>query len=281
MPNKPSAVWLEVALNGPWGRDTQPGIPISPAEIIEEAIECAHEGASIIHLHAYDVATGRQRDDAELYARLIDGIRSKIDVIVYPTLPFVGSVDQRTALTAAERFAAVQSLAERGLLEWAVVDPGSTNVSRFDDTKSGKEGFVYSNPESHLCYGLNLARQYGFSPSYAIYEPGFMRLGAAWEKFYAGVPKAVYRFMFSDQFSFGFPPKEVCPRRLSRATRHRRAAGSLDDRRSGSDDRRPHSLCSEPRRTYPGRPGRRSPRHRQDECRPGPPSRRPDSRQWI
>lgn len=200
-------VWLEVALNGPWGRDTQPGIPIAPEEIIDEAIACAREGAAIVHLHAYDVATGRQRDDADLYASIIEGIRSHVDVIVYPTLPFVGSADQAEIPSAAERFQAVDILAQRGLLEWAVVDPGSTNIALLDGIRADKQGFVYTNPESHLRYGLQLAQQYGFSPSYAIYEPGFLRLGAAWAKRYPAMPQAVYRFMFSDQFSFGFPPQ--------------------------------------------------------------------------
>ena len=202
-----SPVWLEVALNGPWGRETQPGIPIAPEEIIKEAVACAHEGAAIVHLHAYDVSTGRQRDDADIYARIIEGIRSQVDVIVYPTLPFVGSVDQAETPSAAERFQAVEILAQRGLLEWAVVDPGSTNIALLDGIRTDKEGFVYTNPESHLRHGLHLAQQYGFSPSYAIYEPGFLRLGAAWAKRYPKMPQAIYRFMFSDQFSFGFPPE--------------------------------------------------------------------------
>lgn len=199
-------VWLEVALNGPWGREAQPGIPISPEEIVGEAVACAHEGAAIIHLHAYDVATGRQQDDADLYARIIEGIRSQVDVVVYPTLPFVGSVDQTEIPSAAKRFQAVEVLARRGLLEWAVVDPGTTNITLLDGIRADREGFVYTNPESHLRLGLHLAQRYGFSPSYAIYEPGFVRLGAAWARRYPGMPQAVYRFMFSDQFSFGFPP---------------------------------------------------------------------------
>lgn len=204
---KPGPVWLEVALNGPWGRDTQPGIPITPEEIIAEGIACAREGAAIIHLHAYDVETGRQRDDADIYSRLIEGIRSEVDVIVYPTLPFVGSVDQRDALSAAERFRATQILGQRGLIEWAVVDPGSTNLSLFSQIAGDNEGFVYANPESHLRYGLELAQCHRFVPSYAIYEPGFLRIGAAWAARYPDAPQAVYRFMFSDEFAFGFPPE--------------------------------------------------------------------------
>ena len=47
---------------------------------------------------------------------------------------------------------------------------------------------------------------YGFHPSYACYEPGFVRLGAALADHCRGVPKPLYRFMFSDDFFFGFPP---------------------------------------------------------------------------
>jgi 3-keto-5-aminohexanoate cleavage enzyme len=206
--SKTGPIWLEVALNGPWGRDTQHGIPVTPEEIIAEGVACAREGAAIIHLHAYDVETGRQRDDADVYSQLIEGIRSQVDVIVYPTLPFVGSIDQRQVPTAAERFRATEILGRRGLLEWAVVDPGSTNLSLFSQVAEDREGFVYANPESHLRYGLDLAQRYGFVPSYAIYEPGFLRLGAACTKRYPGAPCPVYRFMFSDQFSFGFPPQD-------------------------------------------------------------------------
>jgi 3-keto-5-aminohexanoate cleavage enzyme len=43
-------------------------------------------------------------------------------------------------------------------------------------------------------------------PAFAIYEPGFTRAGAALARA-AGVKTPIYRFMFSEQFAFGFPPK--------------------------------------------------------------------------
>jgi uncharacterized protein (DUF849 family) len=43
-------------------------------------------------------------------------------------------------------------------------------------------------------------------PSYAIYEPGFLRLGAALARRVPGVPQPVYRFMFTDDLTFGYPP---------------------------------------------------------------------------
>ncbi len=203
----PGKTWLEVSLNGPWSRDWQPAIPISVQDIVADGIACARAGAAIVHVHAYDEKTGRQKDDADLYAAIIEGIRAKEDVVVYPTLPFAGSVDAPQMMTAQARFAHTETLAKRGLLEWAVVDPGSTNITRLNEISAGKEGFVYANPESHIRRGLELASRYGFHPGYALYEPGFVRLGAALERAYPYVPQCIYRFMFSDGLSFGFPPQ--------------------------------------------------------------------------
>ena len=200
--------WLEVALNGPWSRSRQPNIPITADEIVEATVACAGEGASVIHFHAYDPATGRQRDDYEIYAPIIERIRSRADVICYGTLPFAGSVDAPNPLTPAQRFGAVDKLVRAGLIEWSVVDPGSTNISHYADIATGKEGFVYANPENHIRHGLRLAQQHRITPSYAIYEPGFMRLGAALHRAYPGAPVPIYRLMFSQHIAFGFPPTD-------------------------------------------------------------------------
>jgi uncharacterized protein (DUF849 family) len=200
--------WLEVAINGPWSRTRQPKMPVLADEIVEAALACAAEGAAIIHFHAYDPVTGRQRDDYDIYAPIIERIRARADVICYGTLPFAGSVDASGPLAPSQRYAAVDKLVRAGLIEWSVVDPGSTNISHYSDMAEGKEGFVYANPESHIRYGLELAQQHHITPSYAIYEPGFMRLGAALHRAYPGAPMPIYRLMFSQHIAFGFPPTD-------------------------------------------------------------------------
>jgi uncharacterized protein (DUF849 family) len=82
---------IEVALNGPWGRARVPHLPIAPEALIAQGIACAQAGAAVIHLHAYDTATGRQNDDWRIYAGIIEGIRARVDAIVYPTIPLAGS----------------------------------------------------------------------------------------------------------------------------------------------------------------------------------------------
>jgi uncharacterized protein (DUF849 family) len=199
--------WLEVALNGGWTRAVQPRVPVSVAEIVADGIAAVKAGAAIVHLHAYDEATGRQKDDVDIYARIIEGIKAKVDAIVYPTV--IASPTPGTELTmmGRARYAAIEGLAARGLLEWSVVDPGTTNLSTYRNVEADRPGSVYMNPESDARIGLELAARHGFHPSYAIYEPGFLRLGSALAKRYPGLKTPIYRFMFSDGMTFGFAPR--------------------------------------------------------------------------
>ncbi len=199
--------WLEVSLNGPWGRGRQPGIPVTVREIVEQGVACVRAGAAIVHVHAYDESTGKPKESAATYAAIIEGIRSRADAIVYPTVSTTGMAPFAADETPQQRFALHEELARRGLLEWAAVDPGSVNFASYDDLRADREGFVYLNPESHLRHALALAARHLFHPSYAIYEPGFVRLGATlhWR---CGCPAPIYRFMFSSDYTFSFPPDD-------------------------------------------------------------------------
>ena len=105
------------------------------------------------------------------------------------------------------------ALAKAGLLEWSVIDPGTTQITALDGGRGeGGDGgvdFLYINSTPEIRFGLELAATYDFVPSFAIYEPGFLRLGAMLSSAIKGCPRPVYRLMFSDRFSFGFPAEEA------------------------------------------------------------------------
>lgn len=202
----PRLIWIEVAINGPWGKERQPGIPITEKDIVADGIAAAQAGAAIVHLHVYDEETGRQTDDWQVYARVIEGIRAKVDAIVYPTIPIAGSGYAGPVTSRSGRYAHLDELGKRGLVEWGVLDPGSVNWSAYDDIPGKKVGFIYLNPEEHIREGMEVAARHRLRPSYAIYEPGFTRLGAALAAAYPGLPTPVYRLMFSEAFAWGFPP---------------------------------------------------------------------------
>ena len=191
---------VEVALNGPWGKARQPLAPIAVADIVAEGVACAKAGAAVVHVHPYDETSGRQNDDLETYVRIIEGIREQVDVLVYPSAPFVDNDD-------INRYGVTERLAERGLIQWATVDPGSLNIARYDDIAQDHPGFVYRNSEAALKGALAMASRLKIVPSYACYEPGHIRLGAALHAMYVHAPTPVYRLMLSDEFTFGFPPR--------------------------------------------------------------------------
>lgn len=213
-------VWLEVALNGAWTRRRQPGMPVTRAQLVEDAVACAEAGAAIVHLHAYDEDSGTPREAYESYAPLFEDIRGRTDVICYPTVP-MGPVPSAGPDEALARYEVVERLARAGLIEWSVVDPGSVNLATVAELQAGEDGFLHANSASDVRAGLTLCREHRLVPSYAVYEPGFLRAGAVLHEAVRGAPQPVYRFMFSTGFTFGFPPAEwaldTCLRMLDAA----------------------------------------------------------------
>ncbi|MBL4602718.1 MAG: 3-keto-5-aminohexanoate cleavage protein [Emcibacteraceae bacterium] len=64
-------------------RDMHPGLPITPMEIANAALEAASAGASIVHLHVRDPETGKGSMDFALYDEMFSRIREKnTDVII-------------------------------------------------------------------------------------------------------------------------------------------------------------------------------------------------------
>lgn len=198
-------VWVEVALNGAWTRGPQPHIPVTAAEIVEDAVACVKAGAAVIHAHTLDPDTGRQNMDPDNCQAFIEGIRERVDAIVYPTavaIPMPENWEQRYATTV--------ELAKRGCLEWGVLDPGSCNFAMIDSRSSlfGSEGDVYVNPPGALKVGIDLAAKHNWHPAYACYEPGFVREGAKIFREQPAAPVPVFRFMFTSGFTFCFPPED-------------------------------------------------------------------------
>lgn len=73
---------ITAAINGAEvTKEQQPGLPILPDEVGQEAAECEKAGASIIHLHGRDEA-GRPTQDREVFRKYIEAIKAKSNVII-------------------------------------------------------------------------------------------------------------------------------------------------------------------------------------------------------
>ena len=60
-----------------------PGVPVTPEQIAQAAIDAAKAGATAAHLHVRDPATGKGSRDPELFKRAVDIVRSSgTDVVI-------------------------------------------------------------------------------------------------------------------------------------------------------------------------------------------------------
>ena len=94
-------------------------LPLTPAQIAEQAIAAAEAGAAILHLHARDPVDGRPSADPELFAQFLGPIKAATDAVINITSG--GS----TQMTLAERLAPPL----RFKPEMASLNMGSMNFS--------------------------------------------------------------------------------------------------------------------------------------------------------
>jgi len=96
-----------------------PYLPITPREIVDEAVRCAEAGAAVVHVHARDPVTGQPSSRLDLFEEILTGIKSRSDVIVCPT------TGGNASMTLDERMA----ILPRFKPEMATFNTGSMNYS--------------------------------------------------------------------------------------------------------------------------------------------------------
>ncbi len=86
-------------------------------ECIKDGIAMVKAGAAVIHVHAYDPDTGIQNDSPDVYAAIIEGIKSEVDVIIYPTISNASQPGSEVGVVGAYRHIPSEELGKRGMLE--------------------------------------------------------------------------------------------------------------------------------------------------------------------
>lgn len=77
-----------------------PHLPVTPDEIVDEAVAAAEAGASIVHIHVRDPETGEPTSDLNLFRDVVERIKDRCDVIVQTTTGGAPTmtVEERTAV---------------------------------------------------------------------------------------------------------------------------------------------------------------------------------------
>jgi 3-keto-5-aminohexanoate cleavage enzyme len=130
----------------------QPFLPITPEEIIESAVASYEAGAAIIHIHVRD-AQGNATQDAQLFRRVVEGIRLRCDVITQV------STGGAVWMSAEERLQSIECRPDMATLTTGTVNFG--------------EGVFMNNRQLVETFARRL-RESGIVPEIEIFDVGML-----------------------------------------------------------------------------------------------------------
>lgn len=139
-----------------------PYLPITPEQISEEAVKCVKEGASIIHIHARDPATGEPTSRTEIFFEIARLVKKKCDAVVNTTTG--GS----RGMTMQQRIAVVRELKP----EMASLNMGSMNF--YVSSVSESWGDVFENTFREIEFNAKTMQENGTKPECEIYDLGML-----------------------------------------------------------------------------------------------------------
>jgi len=59
-----------------------PYLPVTPRQLIDEAVRCYEAGAACVHIHVRNRETGQPSQDIEMMGEVLKGIKARTDLIV-------------------------------------------------------------------------------------------------------------------------------------------------------------------------------------------------------
>jgi len=198
-------VIIEVALNGGMSKDRNPRVPRNPDEIAGDALACLEAGAAIAHNHNDEAVLGSDgHHSAEPYLSAWRQIlEQRPDALLYPTMP-----GGRPGISPEDRYAHIVALADAGVLGLGLVDPGTTNIGRFNaDGSPRPDDWIYQNSFADGVYMVETCRALGVGLSVSIFEPGFVKFILGYVQADRLPPGAFMKFYFGGRRGgFGLPP---------------------------------------------------------------------------
>jgi uncharacterized protein (DUF849 family) len=155
-----------------------PHLPITAEEIAAEAVAAAEAGASILHVHVRDEATGEPVTDLDLFREVAETIRADCDAVVQPT------TGGAPTMAPAERIRVVPELEP----EMASCNMGSINfglyqlLEKYDefeydweaDYLSGTRDLIFRNTFADLETILPVFDEHGTVPELEVYDVGHL-----------------------------------------------------------------------------------------------------------
>ena len=172
-------VIITAALTGSVHTPTMsPYIPITPQQLIDEAIAVHDAGGAVAHLHVRDPENGRPTADQDLYGEIAEGVKKHCDIVLCTTTGGrFGEPLQKRVQVVSKLRPELASL-NAGSLNFGlfhIVDKYS--VWKFDWEKKyleETEDYIFANTFKTMKEFLSVFESCGTKPEFEVYDVGMV-----------------------------------------------------------------------------------------------------------
>lgn len=180
--------------------EQHPGLPITPEQIADSALEAAEAGAAVAHIHVRDPKSGRPSMEVEYYREVMERIRAKnrglvINLTTGPGGRFVPS--EEDPKVAAE--GTTLMLPEKRVEHISILKPDICTLD-LNTMNSGAE--VVINTPRNVTRMAKVIRDAGVKPEIEIFDSGDLHLAHALMR--DGVLQGPGLFSFVLGVNYGF-----------------------------------------------------------------------------
>jgi uncharacterized protein (DUF849 family) len=155
-----------------------PYLPITPEQLIEEAVRVREAGAAVAHIHVRDPETGLPNADQAIYLQIAEEVKRRCDIILcFTTGGKLGESAENRVRVASTLKPELTSL-NAGSLNFALFHI-MDNVSEWkhDWEKpylEGTEDFIFPNTFKTMRQYLEIIYANGAKPEFEIYDVGMI-----------------------------------------------------------------------------------------------------------
>jgi len=152
-------------------------IPITVDQIVEDGLRAAEAGASVLHIHVREEATGRPVADLDLFHGVLAKLKAQTNAVLQPT------TGGGRGMTVIERGAIIP----RFRPEMATLNAGSFNFGLYPiaqrdlkfqewelDYLEGTRDYIFKNTFADVTYLKGLMDAAGTKPEIEIYDVGHL-----------------------------------------------------------------------------------------------------------
>lgn len=153
--------------------------PVTPEQTAAAAIEATRAGASVVHIHARDPATGEGSRDPKLFKEIVDRIRSSsTDVVINLTcghgaMLFTDGDDETGPGPGSDVVGVEERISN---LVACLPEIASLDITTANQVEGGRD-YIYYNPAPLLRRMAQRYRELGVKPELECFGPGDVLFG--------------------------------------------------------------------------------------------------------